>query len=303
MIICHNKSLDPAFNLALEEVLMKEHKGSEIFMLWKNSRSVICGRNQNVYEQIDVIEAEKAGVPVYKRFSGGGTVFHDGGNINYSYISDFGKEEEFDAVSFAAEILSKAGIPAETGEKGDILLCGKKISGCAKAVSGGRMLTHGTLLYDADLGMLKSLTSDRCLPSLGEGKAIQSRNAEVANIKSTCRRNESTDEFLSLLLNIVSCGGEISEIEEGDRKKAKALAEEKYSSWDNIFGTTPKFSFEKGDIKYESYHGVITKVSGTLPASLCGTKLLLRDITEALAKEGFSPSDADKTAKTILLSR
>lgn len=254
--VMKTNSTDIAYNLSLEEYLFEHEKTGTYLLLWKNQQSIIVGKYQNVYEEVNIPAIEQAQIPVVRRNTGGGTVFHDLGNLNYSYITDY------DPGSFAGydrfigpliKTLNRLGVPAEKKKHSDIVVCGKKISGSAQTVKKGRILHHGTLLFDADLlGLRKFLQ-----PTDGhiESKAVKSVRSSVTNIK-----DYFTDKGMTLqrledeLTEGLAEGARIEELalEKAAEEAVKKAAEEKYSSWDWNFGKSPDFTFckESRESKY-----------------------------------------------------
>ena len=158
-----NNSVDPAFNLALEELIASGFP-DEAVMLWRNAPSIIVGRNQNTEAEINAGEVRRRNIKVVRRITGGGAVYHDLGNINYTIAAN---DRQLDSEAFARnagiiiEALHRFNIPAEFKGRNDILVDGRKISGSAQSVFTNRTLFHGTLLFDTDLSVLSSvLTPD-----------------------------------------------------------------------------------------------------------------------------------------------
>ncbi len=204
MKITVSTNTDPAFNLNLEERLLSGEEGQEggdILLLYVNSRSVIVGRNQNPAAEVDFAFCYANNIPILKRISGGGAVYHDTGNINYSFITGSGGESgssvlDRDFLEPVIAVLGKLGIDAVRGRRKDILLGGRKISGTAATVKKGRALFHGTLLYDTDLSMLeKALRGDSSL----RGRRVASVSSPVVNIREYMQWSESTEEFFHRL--------------------------------------------------------------------------------------------------------
>lgn len=282
MIFLRNYRFDPAFSLALEEHLLRSYPGEEFFMLWRDLPAVVCGRNQNVYEEVNVALAEKSGVEVIKRFSGGGTVYHDEGNVNYTFISDSQGASYERFITPIISALREMGVPAELSGTSDITVCGRKISGNAQAQTGGRVLHHGTLLYSSDLGRLDLFTGKRKeRRACGEitSKSVKSRVAGVGNICDFLKNASDVGAFTEELGRLVA--GESVQPDERDIRAAERLADEKYRTWDWTFGTCPRFSFsgETNGKKYEysAYHGVIESCS---VEALVGTRLAFRELAE-----------------------
>ena len=197
-----NTSTDIYFNLALEEYVFKNFKDDSYLLLWKNDNCIVLGKHQNAFEEVNIKAVEEMHIKITRRITGGGTVFHDKGNLNYSLIapydaSTFGGYDVF--LTPVIEALKSMGIPAVKKRSSDIAIGKKKISGNAQTVKNGRVLHHGTLLFDADLFLLSKLlkTSEGSITS----RAIQSFRSDVTNIKEHINNKDiSVDEFKTLLL-------------------------------------------------------------------------------------------------------
>lgn len=199
MKIIVSESTDAVFNLSAEKYLLTERPGEDVLFLYINERSVIVGRNQNPESEADIEFCLQNNIPVLKRLSGGGTVYHDTGNINFCFIKDKNDDLVLDTDFLTPIIcaLDKFGIKAEAGKRKDLWLGSKKISGTASHITRTRHLFHGTILYDADLLMLeKALTGNVS----ARGKSVASVKSEVTNIKDHISgRNLSTFEFFGEL--------------------------------------------------------------------------------------------------------
>ena len=247
-----NEFTSPSFNLALEEYLLSNFKNGEIIMLWRNEPSVIIGKNQNAYAEIDAEYVKQNNITVIRRLTGGGAVFHDLGNINYTLISDYDSDNFGDFSSFAKPIcsfLSQFGVSAELSGRNDITVNGAKISGTAQTVKNGRNLAHGTLLYSADISALaKALRPNQ---KKLEDKAVRSVKSRVGNIKDICSLSLSAEEFMKELseyfLECKDC--ELYTLSDADIAAAKRIEDEKYSKWEWNFAFSPNFSL-KTEKKY-----------------------------------------------------
>jgi lipoate-protein ligase A len=174
-----NRSTDPYFNLASEEYLLDTSE-DDVFMLWRNSPSVIVGKNQNTWEQIDAAYTEKHGIAVVRRITGGGAVFHDLGNVNFSFVTEADSSKKLNFEKFTDPVvraLSGMGVDARLDGRNDLVAEGFKISGNAECVKTGRtgrqmMLHHGTLLFCADLTRLAAAL--RVDPEKIKSKGIKS---------------------------------------------------------------------------------------------------------------------------------
>lgn len=182
MIGIINSSLDPFYNQALEEYLFQNRIEQDIFLLWRNRPAVIVGCYQNICQEVNMRQLKERGIPIVRRSSGGGTVYHDLGNVNYSLMKKRSKILEYDDFLFPViEALRKLGIMAEKDRCSDIVIAGKKISGSAQKVTGERVLHHGTLLYDSDLSLLDEITTKNKSVHI-QSKASPSAICKVCNI-------------------------------------------------------------------------------------------------------------------------
>ena len=149
-------STDPAYNLAFEEVVLQNRREGNTLLLWQNDHAVVIGQNQNAEEEINHAFVEAHGIRVVRRMTGGGAVYHDLGNLNYSWMTDV---ENAGAITYqqftrpVVEALRGLGMAAEASGRNDILVEGRKVSGTAQRLLGKRILHHGTLLFDSDPSM------------------------------------------------------------------------------------------------------------------------------------------------------
>ena len=187
LFICHGAT-DPYFNLAAEEYVLEKGEGAA-FLLWRNGPSVIIGKNQNAFAQLRLPFVQANHIQVARRLTGGGAVFHDLGNINFTFITDASEHDQIDFARFTAPIianLKQFGVAATLNGRNDLLAVGRKISGNAQCVyhtedGRRRLLHHGTLLFSADLSRLSgALQVNR---EKMESKGIESVVSRVANIR------------------------------------------------------------------------------------------------------------------------
>lgn len=248
-----SNNTDVYFNLALEEYVLNNLKDDIYFMFWKNDKSIVLGKYQNVFEEINIKAIEENNIKIARRNTGGGTVFHDKGNLNYSMITNYDTNTFIDYDKFILPIikaLNSIGVKAEKRRTSDISIDGKKISGSAQTIKGTRALHHGTLLFDADLSMLHHLlkTTDAKI----ESKSVKSVSSTVTNIKEHIDNTSMTlDEFQELLLQALFSDGICKyEINQNQIKEINELVENKYSKWEWNYGNSPDFSFEKDSIVF-----------------------------------------------------
>lgn len=242
-----NPFTKPSFNLALEEYVFKNFKDSDVIILWRNEPSVIIGKNQNAYAEIDLDFVRQNNISVIRRLTGGGAVFHDLGNVNYTFVSDYESGELDSFKAFAAPVcafLRNMGLDAEFSGRNDITVGNAKISGTAKTAAGGRSLAHGTLLYSADLLRL----SKALKPNLKklEDKAVRSVKSRVCNISELLENAPSVEEFAQRLAEFFLKEQDVClyELSESDVLAVKQIEKEKYGSWQWNFAASPDFSFK-----------------------------------------------------------
>lgn len=240
-------SVDSAYNLALEEVLFHsitpEHPGW--FLLWRNSPSIIIGRHQNTVEEINETYTRKHELPVVRRSTGGGAVYHDEGNINFSFLRYVAQNQTVSFATFLEPVLRALrgmGLDAEFTSRNDITVQGRKISGSAQRRNGFRVLHHGTVMVDLDMSILgQALTGN---PDKFESKGVNSHRARVANLReflpATWSREECLQQIMAALID--HCSDGMGEITPEIDAAAQRLAQEKYRSWDWNYGKSPSFT-------------------------------------------------------------
>ena len=242
-----NDHLDAAYNLALEELMTRNYEKNFI-MLWRNANAVIVGRNQNTAAEIDSEKIKLYQTGVIRRSTGGGAVYHDTGNLNYS-IGIQGRHAAHESFAeHAAPVLAALramNIDAVFSGRNDIEVRNCKISGSARAVLGDRTLFHGTLLFDCNMQILQDVLIPD--PEKIRSKGIKSVRARVMNLKELFP-GMSMDEFMenfSLSLQKQLPGCRIRTIPEDFIADAEKLADQKYRTWEWNYGTVIPYSFRK----------------------------------------------------------
>ena len=238
-------STDPCYNLALEEYVLEHRREGDWLLLWQNANTVVIGLNQNAAEEINAAFVQEHGITVVRRMTGGGAVYHDLGNLNYSLISDVGDAQQLSIRHFAEPVcraLAAMGVRAELSGRNDILVEGKKVSGVAQRITGGRILHHGTLLFDSDPAMIAgALKAD---PAKFRSKSAKSVRARVGNIRDFLPPGTELEQFRERLLRELTRDGLIRESLGGEElAEVRKLAEEKYRSWDWTYGRSPACAF------------------------------------------------------------
>ena len=250
MFLIHNDEVtDPVINLALEEHCFRNlDPAYEYVLFYINRPSIIIGRHQNPFQEFNQDLARRREIHLVRRISGGGAVYHDPGNLNFSFITDF-NEDKLDYLKALLKpilnTLQYLGIPAQLTEKNNIVVDGKKISGNSQHTNMRRMLSHGTLLFDSDLEMLERMLASEL--RITNSRAVKSTPSQVTNIVSHLRRPMNLDIFRTALLNGISeVFGETVDyrLTDEDWETVDLLAKIKYKSWDWTFGRSPKFSVQ-----------------------------------------------------------
>lgn len=286
MLFVDNQNVtDPRRNLALEEFLLRHVQLTEpILLFYINEPSVIMGRNQNSAEEIDPDFVKANAIHVVRRLSGGGAVYHDLGNLNFSFITN-SQEGLHNFARFTepvVRVLRELGVPAELRGKSDIFADGKKISGNAQYASGGRMFSHGTLLFDTSIeAMLRALN-----PRQGqiESRAVQSVRNFVTNIRELLPVDSDIFQLRQTLLYGIFGGNRVPtyELSAGEWAQVGQLAAERYGAWEWNIGRSPQFNRRKEaqlpigklDMRLDVAQGVIQGVK------IYGTFFSQRDIAE-----------------------
>ena len=242
------QSHDPYFNLAVEEYLLRNNK-EEYLIMGMNSRSVIIGKHQSAHREVNTKYITEHNIPVVRRITGGGTVFHDMGNLNFTFIRQCepGRQVDFRRYTQPViEFLLSQGVEAKFEKKNDLKVNGLKISGNAEHVYRNRVIHHGTLLFSASLEVLKnSLRKDT---SSYNTRAVESNPSSVSNLNEFLPGIKDIFEFRKVMMNYflnTIPGAESYEISEGEMKEIALLADSKYRSWDWNWAYGPDYQFIK----------------------------------------------------------
>ncbi|NLB33508.1 MAG: lipoate--protein ligase [Tissierellia bacterium] len=253
MKFIENNSIDPHYNLAFEEYVFK-YLDEDFVLLWRNGPSIIVGKNQNTVEEIKTDYVKENNINVVRRVTGGGSVYHDLGNLNFSFITK-AQSNLIDFKTYNIPIikaLEKLGVNCELSGRNDIVIDGKKFSGIAQSIIKGRVLNHGTLLFDSKLDTLsKALNVKR---DKIESKGIKSVSSRVTNIKPYVKDDIDVLEFKQVLLNNIfdyfNQPVEIYSLTDEDRENIQKMVDERYGTWEWNYGNSPEFNY-KGYKRFE----------------------------------------------------
>ncbi len=285
MLCLRSRTNNPAFNLATEEYLLK-NKSEDCFYLYINNPSIIVGKNQNALAEINVEYVKENNIDVIRRLSGGGAVFHDPGNLNFTFIMNELKDKSVDFRKYIQpilDVLKTLGVDAKFEGRNDMTIQGKKFSGNAKYFYNDKVLQHGTLLFNSKLPDLSQAL--KLNPLKYKDKAIKSISSRVTNISEHLNHNVTLEEFEERIINHVRnmySDSEIYELTDSDVEAINTLVEEKYNTWDWNFGHSPKYNFQKGiktngghiEINLEVEKGEIKK------AKIFGDFFNMREVSE-----------------------
>jgi lipoate---protein ligase len=247
MLFIDNNNTNPYFNLAMEEYLLKE-LNEDIFILWRNEPAIIVGKNQNTISEINIDYVKEHSIPVVRRLTGGGAVFHDLGNINFTFISKDREEDLNDFRKFTKpilEVLQELSVEAEFSGRNDLTIKGKKFSGNAQCNYKNKVMHHGTLLFSSEITDLSAALKVKSIKF--EGKSVKSVTSRVTNISEHLPNPITISEFRDKIMNhVVSSHGKnnIYHFTDKDLDSINKLVRDKYNTWDWNFGSSPKYSFE-----------------------------------------------------------
>ncbi len=297
-----NDCTDACRNMAFDAFCLESLPLDEpVFCLWRNSPSVIIGLNQNAYTEVDLNYLKANGIALARRVTGGGAVYHDLNNLNYTIT---GRSEDLDRdcpgyLTLIADALRSLGVPAELTGRNDILVDGRKCSGYAKRVYKDRLMVHGTLMFDVDLAAMTAALS--APGSKFSSKGIASVRSKVANLKDYLPRFDGVLAFRDALHDILADGDSEVPVSPAQQALIEQEAESRYRNWEWIYGRSPdaafrtshKFACGTVEAGFDLSHGRIVSIRfggdfiGSLPAEaleerLSGCRFELEAIISAL---------------------
>ncbi|MFY9213447.1 MAG: lipoate--protein ligase [Tissierellaceae bacterium] len=267
-----NYSNDPRYNLAFEEYCFKYlPRDEDYLLLWINSPAIIIGKNQNTIEEVNSEYIKMKGIQVVRRITGGGAVYHDLGNLNFSIITNAeGSKIDFKKYNISIlEALIKLGVKCELSGRNDITIEGKKFSGIAQSIWKDRVLNHGTLLFNTELDVLNNALNVK--KDKIESKGVKSVKSRVTNIKDHLNVDVDIEEFREILarsiLNTDDVEAKTLKLNEEQLQEIDKLFQEKYSTWEWNYGSSPpfnyknyrRFPFGSVEVRLEVKHGSISE--------------------------------------------
>lgn len=281
-----NNSTDPYFNLAFDEYCLENiHSEEPYFFLWRNRPAVIIGLNQNAYGEVNLEYLNANGITLARRVTGGGAVYHDLQNMNYTIIGRNPSPQPM------VDALRQLGVPAELTGRNDIFVEGRKVSGYARRVAGNQEIIHGTLMYDVDLDTLQHVLDTPA--SKMKAKGISSVRSHVANLKEYLPQFKSLDELQAKLSEILS-GGDGPLLAQGSGypnqdvidAEVRRIAAEKFATWEFIYGHSHEADFNyKKKLPCGTVEASLRIDRGTITALTFSGDFLFDEPSEDLAKK------------------
>ncbi|WP_346877269.1 lipoate--protein ligase [Clostridium sp. UBA5712] len=241
-----NNCTDPYFNLALEEYLLRGVNG-EYFVLWRDEPCIVVGKNQNTLSEINEEYIKKHDIKVVRRQSGGGAVFHDLGNLNFTFIVEDDGKKFNDFKTFVIPIigvLNELGVKAEFSGRNDLLIDGKKFSGNAQCKYKNRVMHHGTLLFSSDIVNLSDALISK--PIKFSDKAVKSVSSRITNISEHLQESFSVIDFKNKIFEYIGREEKdkvITTLDNEEIEEIENLVKTKYETWQWNFGQSPKYNF------------------------------------------------------------
>lgn len=290
MLLIQQNSTNPYFNIATEEYLLK-NSAEDLFILYRNKPSVIVGKHQNAIAEINLEFVRQRGLTVVRRLSGGGTVYHDLGNLNYAFITNGSAGNLVDFKTHTQpiiDVLLALGVDARIGGKSDIRVGDKKISGNAEHIYKNRVLHHGTLLFASNLDELNEAIKIEI--NTYTDKAVKSIRSHVANIAEYLKPSLTVEEFARLILNHIKerfPNAHEHQLTSEEIGSITELIKTKYSTWEWNYGYSPAYTLNRQihlgdkrlDIQIDVDRGTIRRIAfnGDLmnKSRIAGIELLL----------------------------
>lgn len=304
MIFIKNKNTDVYFNLAMEEYIFEKFKEDEVFMLWINEPSVVIGKHQNLIEELNMKYCFENNINIARRLSGGGTVVHDFGNLNYTYITNTTGDTALDFKEFLKPMynaLLSLNIDANISPRNDFRVKEKKICGHSQFMRKKRVLHHGCILFDSNLDNLRNALNVKNKKIIS--KSAKSVKSSVANLKEISKLDYEISDFLEKLKNEIlktQENFEICELTKEDILNIDKIKSEKYATKEWIYGQSPKCTFildEERNYTVEIDNGRIEKINMVAKSkfdSLIGLYFEYEEIKNKIAELNLKDDYAKK---------
>lgn len=251
MIIIDSPSHNAYFNIASEEYLLQKFPQEEILLFYINAPSIIIGKFQNTLAEINLDYVKENDIKVVRRLSGGGAVYHDLGNLNFSFHTLASEKDFSDFETFTkpvVKLLNSLGVPAKLEGRNDLLVDGKKFSGNAKTIKSKKMIQHGTILINSEMAVLADALKVNPLKFVD--KAVKSNRARVTNLIDYLPSETNTASFKQLFIEEIKSSNEKVEVyafDQQDMEAIEKLVADKYSTWEWNFGFSPDYNFKKAN--------------------------------------------------------
>lgn len=306
MIFIKNENTNPYMNHAIEDYVLKAFD-EDCFMLWRNEPCILIGKNQNTLSEINIDYVNENKLPVVRRMTGGGAIFNDFGNLNFTFISNNSENRFADFRKFTHPIiraLKKLSIDAKLSGRNDLMIGEKKFSGNAQYSYKNKILHHGSMLFSADMTNLAQALKVKDIKF--QDKAVKSVGSRVTNIKDHLKDDMGVVEFKEFIIKSVMSEQEDAKLYEFSKEEwdeIKRISDSKYATWEWNYGNSPKFNYFnekkfKGGIvqvNINVYKGVIKEIKlygdffsekdiSELEELLTGIKYLKADVLNALEK-------------------
>lgn len=296
MILVENRNCtDPFINLAIEEYLVRHLDCSQhsYLFLYINEPCIVLGKNQCIYREVNMEFLRNNKLKLCRRISGGGTVYQDLGNLNFAFITSFANERINNYAYFnqlIIDALSKAGLMATVDKRNNILYNDKKISGNAQFTDRRNMISHGTLLFDADLDTLRSALKENSFSV--ETKAPPSVSSSVTNIKNVTKNIASTIQLKQCIEEFAKAE-KVYTLTDEEWTLVKQTARDKFESFAWVYGHSPLTKITRGDITITVEDGIISAISDAKNnqkdlQKLIGVSYCMEDIKKALTQYGMA---------------
>jgi lipoate---protein ligase len=285
VILVDNKSsANPYINLAIEEFLVRNDNcdGHDYVLLYINDPCIVVGKNQSIWKEVNIEYLRNGKLKLCRRISGGGTVYHDDGNLSFAFISKFSDEKVNNYKLFNQPIVNallSLGIEAEMDTRNNILSKGKKISGSAQFTDRKNIISHGTLLWNADLYTLRAALKENEFEI--ETRAVSSVRSPVMNISKETEQLSSTEDLKHFLIKQLQVN-ETLHFNEADWSTILKLADEKFQSLEWIYGRSPHTQIKKDGLEIEIEAGKITRINTSASLYLEGCHYQYDEIKKAL---------------------